>query len=176
MPSTDIIIPAYQTDIMIASPLWRASGLDLERAIDEALPYIFGQADLPPLLQDKLMEISIVLTDDQTIQGLNKEFRGQDKPTNVLSFANLDAQDHDETLAAFESIPLGDVIMAYETLDRESREQEKSFAAHFTHLLAHGILHLLGYDHIDDQDAVEMETLETAILKEMGIDDPYQND
>lgn len=107
------------------------------------------------------LEISIVLTNDEEIQTLNREYRGQDKPTNVLSFP--------------QDVPilLGDIVVAYETLARETNEQNKSFKDHFTHMLVHGCLHLLGYDHIQEAEAENMETLEITILSSLGIKNPY---
>lgn len=108
------------------------------------------------------VEVSIVLTDDAHIQALNRDYRGKDKPTNVLSFP----QD--------EPSLLGDVIIAYETIAREAEEQNKSFSDHFTHMLVHGTLHLLGYDHEAEAEAEEMEALEVAILSDIGVKNPYE--
>jgi len=133
-------------------------------------------------------ELSVVLADDAVVHELNRQYRGQDKPTNVLSFAVFaDAEDeegppagaegelHTECLAEGDGPPilLGDVILAFETCVREAREQCKPFPDHLTHLVIHGVLHLLGYDHIDDSEADAMERLETEILAGLGIDDPY---
>lgn len=107
-------------------------------------------------------EISIVLTNDKAIQMLNKTYRGKDKPTNVLSFP----QD-EETM-------LGDVIISLDTIKRESKEQNKTLQNHFTHMLIHGSLHLLGYDHETEKDAQEMESLEIQILENLGIKNPYE--
>lgn len=109
-------------------------------------------------------EISIVLTDDAHIRTLNRDYRHKDKPTNVLSFP----QDLGDML--------GDVILALETLQRESLEQEKTFEQHLTHLTVHGTLHLLGYDHENDEDAAEMESLEIKILALLGIKNPYEDE
>ncbi|KQY13447.1 rRNA maturation RNase YbeY [Rhizobium sp. Root482] len=113
-------------------------------------------------------EVSLVFTDDASIRAINAEWRGQDKPTNVLSFP------------AFPLVPgkmpgpmLGDIILAQETLVREAAELGKPFDDHLTHLLVHGFLHLFGYDHIDERDAERMESLETGILAGLGLSDPY---
>lgn len=112
-------------------------------------------------------ELSLLLTDDAHIRVLNKQWRDQDKPTNVLSFPSADEDDD-------EPGPLiGDVIVAYETTAREAAEEGKSFEDHFTHLLVHGLLHLFGYDHIEDDEAEEMEAFETEILAGLGVADPY---
>ena len=114
------------------------------------------------------------LSDDENVHKLNLEFRNQDKPTNVLSFASIDSEDFDDMLEFEQTIELGDIIIAYETMEREAKEQEVSFKNHFCHLWTHGILHILGYDHIKDNDREEMEALEIAILDKLGIENPYK--
>ncbi len=113
-----------------------------------------------------IAELSIVLLDDAEQQVLNRDWRQIDKPTNVLSFPQI------EPFAPVLGI-LGDITLARETLQREAAEQGVSFTDHFTHLVVHGFLHILGYDHIDEQDALVMEGLETQILATLGIADPY---
>jgi len=114
-------------------------------------------------------EISIVLTNDAEQQELNREWRGKDSPTNVLSFPQIEPFDPVVGI-------LGDIILARETLEREAVEQGVTFNDHFTHLVVHGFLHILGFDHIEDDDAEEMEGLETRILAGLGISDPYAED
>jgi len=114
-------------------------------------------------------ELSVVLTDDTEQRELNREWRGKDKPTNVLSFPQI------EPFGTVTGI-LGDIVLARETLEREAAELGKPFADHFTHLIVHGFLHLLGYDHEVDTEALRMEGLETRILAALGIDDPYADD
>ncbi len=111
-------------------------------------------------------EISVLLSDDAAQQALNREWRGKDKPTNVLSFPALDADDAIEGL-------LGDISLAYETLMREADELEKPFEHHFAHLLVHGMLHVLGYDHETEDEALAMEARETDIMGLLGYPDPY---
>ena len=107
--------------------------------------------------------LTILLADDAALRRLNREFRGKDKPTNVLSFpAAPNPEGH-----------LGDIAIAYGVTAREAAEGGKSFADHATHLAVHGVLHLLGYDHETEAEAAIMEPLETAILAELGIADPY---
>jgi probable rRNA maturation factor len=115
-------------------------------------------------------EISILLTDDREVRDLNRDYRGQDKPTNVLSFAAMDGE-----LARMPdgTLPLGDIVLAFETVEREADEAGISLADHTTHMVVHGALHLLQYDHETDAEAEVMESLETAILAGLGVADPY---
>ncbi len=111
-------------------------------------------------------ELSIVLTDDAEQRELNRDWRGIDKSTNVLSFPQI------EPFGPVSGI-LGDIILARETLEREAAEMGVSLEDHFTHLVVHGFLHILGYDHMDDDEALVMESLETQILASLGVADPY---
>ena len=111
-------------------------------------------------------ELSVVLTNDAEQRQLNRDWRGKDAPTNVLSFPQI------EPFSPVFGI-LGDITLARETVAREAEEQGTRFDHHFTHLVVHGFLHILGYDHIDNDEALTMEGLETQILAELGIDDPY---
>ncbi|MEA1677605.1 rRNA maturation RNase YbeY [Nitrospirillum sp. BR 11163] len=125
-------------------------------------------------------EVSILLSDNAAVRVLNQRYRGKDKPTNVLSFPMLGEDDDEDDLGLPEGMErppylLGDIILAYETLMTEAAEQNKPVANHLTHLVIHGVLHLLGYDHIEDAEAETMERLETVILADMGIADPYRD-
>lgn len=107
--------------------------------------------------------VAVLLTDDEYIQDLNRRFRGQDKPTNVLAFpARLNPEAH-----------LGDVALAFGVCAQEASAQGKPFAHHVQHLVAHGVLHLVGYDHETDTQAHEMEGLERTVLAGLGVPDPY---
>lgn len=117
-------------------------------------------------------EISILLTTDAHIQELNKEYRGKDKPTNVLSFAAEDAND-DFPKTENDSLILGDIIVAFETISNEAKKQSKTLSNHFFHMIVHGMLHLLGHDHINNNEADEMEKLEIEILTAFDIPNPY---
>lgn len=112
-------------------------------------------------------EICVLFTGDAAIRILNRDWRGLDKPTNVLSFPAPDQT------GVPGPRPLGDVALAYETTAREAEEEGKTLQAHATHLIVHGILHCLGYDHETDAEAEEMEALETEALARLGIADPY---
>jgi probable rRNA maturation factor len=117
------------------------------------------------------VEISLVFTGDDDIKGINAEWRGQDKPTNVLSFPAFPL-----TPGGKPGPMLGDIILAEETLRREALDLGKPFEDHLTHLLVHGFLHLFGYDHMVDEEAAVMEGLEIRILAALGLDDPYGDD
>ncbi len=121
----------------------------------------------------EMAEISIVFGDDALVQGLNRDFRDQDRPTNVLSFALTDGEDQTPQLNTGESVMLGDVVLAYDTVTREAREQSKSPRDHTLHLVVHGVLHLMGYDHETEADARVMERMEQRVLADLGIADPY---
>lgn len=111
-------------------------------------------------------EISVLLTDDEEQRQLNGQWRGKDSATNVLSFPQI------EPFGPVMGL-LGDITLARETLEREAAELGKSLDDHFTHLVVHGFLHILGYDHLEEDQALQMEGLETQILARLGIDDPY---
>ena len=119
----------------------------------------------PPLVADA--ELSVVFTDDRHIRALNRRYRKKDAATNVLSFPAA------PTRAGHIGPLLGDIVLAAETIGREAGVQGLTVTDHLTHLLVHGFLHLLGYDHQADAEATEMEKLETAILLSLGIADPY---
>ncbi|WP_082659528.1 rRNA maturation RNase YbeY [Aureimonas sp. AU40] len=113
-------------------------------------------------------EVSVTLTDDAEVREVNREWRGKDKPTNVLSFPMSDLSPGDAPGPL-----LGDLVLAAETCEREAAEEGKSAADHVRHLLVHGMLHLLGFDHETDEDAEDMESAEIRILAGLGIPDPY---
>ncbi|APX13663.1 rRNA maturation RNase YbeY [Tateyamaria omphalii] len=124
--------------------------------------------------------VSVLACDDTRIAALNADFRGKQMPTNVLSWPEEDLGSEEAGAAPHPPVPdpggtlsLGDIAIAYDTCARESAEQGKPFDAHVTHLLVHGTLHLLGYDHIRDLDATRMEALEVEILGKLGLPDPY---
>ena len=114
-------------------------------------------------------EVSVVLADDVFIHTLNRDYRGKDSPTNVLSFENATKPPKGQPWMA------GDIIVAYQTLLREAKAQHKSFTAHLAHLLIHGTLHIQGYDHLTPAQAKPMENLETTLMQQLGFEDPYQN-
>lgn len=123
---------------------------------------------------NKELSFNLCLSNDQEIHALNKEFRGKDKPTNVLSFANIDDEEFETYTKHSQRIEMGDIIIALETMQHEAEEKHISLHDHFCHLLIHGILHLLGYDHIEDDEAECMENLEIEILRLLNINNPYE--
>ncbi len=143
--------------------LLRAEKTFLRRALRKT----FGMISLP----DRKYIVSIVLSDDATVRELNRAFRHKDKPTNVLSFPQFD--DIKKLKKALPPVELGDIILAAETVKKEAKEQKKSFRDHTAHLVAHGLLHLAGYDHDTDKNAAKMEKIEIAVMAELGIEDPY---
>lgn len=115
--------------------------------------------------------ITLLFTSDADMRILNRDWRGQDKPTNVLSFPAASGMPVPEG----EPSPLGDIALAFETVAREAEEQGKTLADHASHLIVHGTLHLLGYDHETDAEAEDMENEERLILARLGIADPYES-
>lgn len=114
-------------------------------------------------------EVSLVLADDDFVHVLNRDYRGKDCPTNVLSFENAEKPPKGQTWLA------GDIVVAYQTVAREAADQGKTFEAHLAHLLIHGTLHLQGYDHLTEKQARVMETTETELMHSLGYNDPYQD-
>ena len=156
----------HEIDVAIEDERWETAIPGLEslvtRAVEAGLAIAPGTPAGP-------VEVSVLLTADAAVQALNKTWRGKDKPTNVLSFPAAPQPGHVGTAS-----PLGDVVLAYETLVRESAEQSKPLQNHLAHLLVHGTLHCLGQDHeIGEAEAEAMEALEVAALATLGIPDPY---
>jgi probable rRNA maturation factor len=150
---------AIAIDIVVESALWSAQpGTEyaVRRAIEAAAAF-----------QGKAGEIAVLLADDAAIRTMNAQWRGIDKPTNVLSFPA-----GDPALGA-DTAHLGDIAIACETVAREAEAENKAFLDHLAHLSIHGYLHLIGFDHETDREAERMEHLETRILASLGIADPY---
>lgn len=150
-------------DIVVESELWSALP-EPEALVERAIGVALAEAGTRIAAG---AEISVVLTDDAAIRELNREWRGFDKPTNVLSFPGA-------TPDRIARAPhLGDIILAFETVQREAVAEAKTLADHASHLVIHGLLHLVGYDHESDEEAERMESLEVAALARLGIADPY---
>lgn len=118
-------------------------------------------------------EILIRLVDEDESQALNLQYRAKDKPTNVLSFPS---DLPNEVLESLPRAPLGDIVICAPVVEAEAREQGKTLSAHWAHMTIHGVLHLLGFDHIDDAEAEEMEALEVQAMALLGYDNPYRED
>ena len=150
-------------DLSVESPLWSAVR-DLPGLAGRAIATASAEtgAELPPQC-----EVSCLFCDDDTIRALNAQWRGMDKPTNVLSFPARRTKTPDA------SVLLGDIALAYETIEREAASDGQPLAAHVAHLLVHGFLHLLGCDHEDSAEADVMEALESRIMVRLGCADPH---
>ncbi len=160
-------LPALpMTEVLVVAEGWQAAP-DAEAAIHRALATAatMVDADLGHA------ELAVMLTDDAGMRTLNNNWRGIDKPTNVLSFPAL--QPTGPVRAGDPPRMLGDIAIAYETTRREADGERKPFDHHLSHLAVHGFLHLIGYDHENDADAEAMENLETEILAQLGIPDPH---
>jgi probable rRNA maturation factor len=118
-------------------------------------------------------EMSVILADAAEQRRLNRDYRGHDTSTNVLAFPAWEPEMH---IPAGAPILLGDVVLAFETVAREAAEQNKPISDHLSHLVVHGVLHLLGHDHLTQAEAAVMESLETSILAKLGVPDPYRDD
>jgi probable rRNA maturation factor len=127
-----------------------------------------------PLLANPRLVASLLLTSDAEVHALNREWRGRDTPTNVLSFPMLEKAELASLALEGPPVMLGDIALAHQTCAREAAEKGVTLEAHATHLIVHGMLHLAGHDHVDsDEQAEAMEALETRILAKLGIADPY---
>jgi probable rRNA maturation factor len=157
--------PAIAIELVETSARWRER-LPRRRAICVAAAEAAFATAKPKLT--RRTEVSVVLADDALLRRLNRQWRRIDAATNVLSFSSLDLE-----LPPKAPFLLGDVVVAYETVSREAQEQGKDLADHLRHLVVHGILHLLGYDHDKPGEAEQMEALETQVLARLGVADPY---
>lgn len=158
---SDPVLP--EIDLAVEAEGWGDPG-ELEALVRRAVAAACRHA-APDMVEGS--ELSVVLADDARVRDLNRDWRGKDAPTNVLSFPS-----GDEDEPPYGPL-LGDVVLARETVEREAADLGLSLHAHMTHLVVHGFLHLFGYDHHMDADAEEMEDLERRILASLGIADPY---
>ena len=147
-------------DLAVEDPSWTALG-DLQSLVERAVAAAFAEAGVAP---DEASELSVLFCDDAAIRELNRQWRGKDKPTNVLSFP---------TEGPGAEVMLGDIAIAYGTVRREAEAEGRPIADHVSHLVIHGALHLLGEDHEDPAEAEAMEALERGAMARLGLPDPY---
>lgn len=145
-----------------------------QKVMAQTISFVRDNESIEFLSLEKPIIINLALSNDLSIQRLNAEFRKMDKPTNVLSFANIDDENFEDDTKNFEEIELGDIMISLETMQLEAKEKNISLKDHYSHLFTHGLLHLLGYDHIEDDEAEYMESFETQILALLNIKNPYQ--
>ncbi len=160
-------------NINIEDNRWQKNCPYIKEIVKRAIKQTYSRAihNLPQLKNMQEVFVNIELSCDKIIQELNFQYRNKNSPTNVLSFPQLDTK----TEVLFPEIPviLGDIILAFETCQREAKDNKIKFVEHLCHLVIHGSLHLLGFDHIKDKEAKEMEKLETNIMLELGYGNPY---
>lgn len=163
-------MPHIFPDIIIQDQRWEQALENIEAIVSQVIEAIENEYD--PLHHFSAAEVSVVLTGDADIQKLNADFREKDKATNVLSFPQEHITPGDiPTLE--KDYYLGDIILAHETIVNEAGEQDKTLSDHLSHLIVHGFLHLIGFDHMNEKDAQEMEQMEIRILQTLGIKNPY---
>ncbi len=165
-------------DCLVSDEQWRIELPNLEE-ISQNVVNLVLENSLRNLKASQDVEVSITLMNDAEIRELNDDHRDEDKATNVLSFPTYEPGELDSVsdinIPAGMPLILGDIIVALETTLREAELENKKLHDHFCHLVMHGCLHLLGFDHEDDGEAEEMETLETQLLQELGIANPYKS-
>ncbi len=147
-------------EIVVACELWRSACPDIEEVCLQAVRAV--------LAERRCGEVSVLLDGNLRVRDLNSAWRNRDMPTNVLAFPAGPPPSQGVPH------PLGSIVLAYETVCEESRDQGRMFRDHAAHLVVHGTLHLLGYDHVRDEDAAAMESRESRILGSLGLDDPHR--
>ena len=170
-------------DVIVHDEQWlEAVDFDVFKVVEELKELAFGyieevysKGQHEFLSAGYELNVNVCLSNDDEVHQLNKEFRGIDKPTNVLSFANIDG-DFFEEIERENEADLGEIVLAFETLQQEAYLKNITVYAHFCHLLVHGFLHLLGFDHQKNSDATVMEGLEVEILDAFSIDNPYSGE
>ena len=151
------------------------SSTDWSLLVRRAAEAAVAESAFPQLAESsRTVELSVRLTSDEDVRALNAHWRGKDKPTNVLSFPMSEQYELEQADDDGPELMLGDIVLAKGVCEREAAEKAIPVATHATHLLVHGTLHLLGYDHMDDDQAADMEGREVRALARLGIDDPYR--
>jgi|SRR3954447_15958713 probable rRNA maturation factor len=151
------------------------SSISWEPLVRKAVEAAIAQSAFPDLARSgRPVELSVRLTTDEQVRMLNAHWRGKDKPTNVLSFPMAEAYELNEESFAQKELLLGDIVVANGVCAREAAEKGASVEQHAMHLIVHGTLHLLGYDHQSDADAADMEAREVRALQMLGITNPYE--
>ncbi|NCP10798.1 MAG: rRNA maturation RNase YbeY [Sphingomonadales bacterium] len=162
-------------DVALSATAAWDDGTDWDRLASDAVTLALaegGEGDWAAA--PRAIEISLRLTDDDEVRTLNRDHRGKDRPTNVLSFPLDPLPAHPETHGP--PVLLGDIVLARGVCETEAAMRDVALSAHVTHLCIHGTLHLIGYDHVDSTDAETMEALEIRIMRRLGLHDPYAKD
>ncbi len=162
-----------EVDVLVEDPRFGRHRADWQSRAEHCTASALANSAFAGLVDAAgLFDLSIRLSSDASVRILNRDSRGKDSATNILSFQYID-DPQPAALAASPGATLGDLILGYETIATEAQAQRKSFDAHASHLIVHGVLHLLGYDHIDDAQADTMEACERRALADVGLPDPY---
>lgn len=181
-----------EINIDTATTKWKAAFPKQRKKMEAAAALAYLLAKKPAALKGQDVSLTVTLTSNAAIRKLNRDYRAKDMATNVLSFPQIamptpgraakargkhkqaaPLKKSDLRVFSQRTLPLGDVVMAFETIKKEAKEQKKTVESHTLHLIIHGVLHLLGYDHMSDAEAKHMEKLECDILAMMGYPDPY---
>jgi len=156
-------------EVVIQEERWLEAQPKVENFVQKTVAFAWQKAGIKKV---GIPEISVFLSNDKDIKEINLEYRGVDKPTNVLSFPAIE---EDVLLEPNMPYLAGDIVLAFETCQEEATAEDKTLSDHVAHLLVHGVLHLAGFDHIKDDDADKMEAKEVEILEELGVKNPYEN-
>ncbi len=165
-------MPQLDISLLIEEDRWLDAVPEVETLAEKLIRAVLNATEQWP--EDAgVVSVSLVLGNNEFIQQLNAEYRDKDKPTNVLSFPAYELEPG-EPLPSEDELVVGDIIFALETIEDEAKDQQKTLEDHMAHMIIHGMLHLLGYDHIDEADAEMMETLEINLLQQYSIANPYE--
>ncbi len=166
--------PSYTIDVVVEYSGWHNLEFELNNYITKVATLSIEYSGIS--IPSSKVEICILLTEDSRVQQLNFEHRQKDQPTNVLSFPQIDLNELGSSLekqSISEYLYLGDIAISYQRINEESVENDKSFKEHLTHIIIHGVLHLLGFDHKEEKEAELMESLESELMLKLSYNDPY---